>query len=65
MNTENKHSANGDEGNDADMKPVKATAEIDDAIDRKKVYDIKKCDMKDEPFFMNVPIEEYYAYRKC
>ncbi len=41
MNTENKHSANGDEGNDADMKPVKATAEIDDAIDRKKVYYIK------------------------
>ena len=58
MNTEYKHSANGNEGNDTYVKPVKATAEIDDTIDRKKVDDIKKCDMEDEPVFMNVPIEK-------
>ena len=58
MNTENKHSANGDKGNDTEMKTVKTTAEIDDTIDRKKVDDIKKCDMEDEPVFMNVPIEK-------
>ena len=41
MNTENKHSANGNEGNDTYVKPVNTTAEIDDAIYRKKIDDIK------------------------
>lgn len=35
METENEHCANGNEGNDTYVKPVKTTAKIDDAIYRK------------------------------
>ena len=58
VNTEYKHSANGNEGNNTNMESVKTTAEIDDAIDRKKVYYIKQCNVEDEPVFMNVPVEK-------
>lgn len=58
METEDEHCTDGNSGNETDLNILETPANVYDAKDGKEIDDIKKCDMKDKPFFMNVPIEE-------
>ena len=54
---EDKHRTDGDEGNKAKMNVVETAAKVNDAVDREKVDDIIKDNVKNETVFVNMPVE--------
>ena len=57
MCAEDKHCADGEEGDKAKMFVVEAAAKVNDAVDREKVDDIIKDNVKNETVFVNMPVE--------
>ena len=64
MESEDKHRADRDDGDNTDLDAVETSAEIDNAKDGKDIDHVKEGNVQDELVFVNMPIEESNAEEK-
>lgn len=61
VETENKHSANGDEGNESKADVVETATEVDEAEDGEEVDNVIEKNMEYETVFVDMPVEKCNA----
>ena len=64
MESEDKHRADRDDGDNTDLDAVETSAEIDNAKDGKDIDHVIEGDVQDKSVFVNMPIEESNAEEK-
>ena len=58
METENKHCADGDQGDDAAFDVVERFCQVYEGVYRYEVNHIVQCDVEDEIVLVDVPVEQ-------
>lgn len=64
MESEDKHRADRDDGDNTDFDAVETSAEVDNAKDGKEIDHVIESNMQDESAFVDMPIEESNAEEK-
>ena len=61
VETENKQSADGDEGNESNTNAIETATEVDDAEDGEEVDNVIEKNMEYEMVFVDMPVEKCNA----